>query len=84
MIFVPFLCKCFLNRASYHFDVLLGRAVVWAAFPRPGVMLLIMHWIQSRVPPTRTTKAFLALCRASSLDVKGHCAVPDLAHAFNH
>lgn len=58
MIFVLFLCKCFSNRASDHFDVLLGRAVVWTAVSWPGALLLSMHCIRDKVPLTFITKAF--------------------------
>lgn len=58
MIFVPLFMQMFSNRASYHFDVLLGRALVWTTFSWPGVLLPIMHCIQDKVPLTFITKAF--------------------------
>lgn len=43
---------------------------VGAPLPRPGTLPLMMLGVQSGVPPTLHYKGFLALCRASSLDVR--------------
>lgn len=46
------------KRASYHFDVLLGRAFGPTTFSWPGVLPPIMQRIQDKVPLTFITKAF--------------------------